>query len=65
MSIRTVYDCLHGISAEGIPLPNAIEIIAYCMVDGKLEQDSEFEINLYNDLVDQLKSMKTGFQIFS
>ena len=65
MSIRTVYDCLHGISADGIPLSNAIEIIAYCMVDGKLEQDSEFEINLYNDLVDQLKSMKTGFQIFS
>ena len=64
MSIRKVYDCLHGISTDGIPLSNAIEIMAYCMVDGKLEQDSEFEINLYNDLVEQLKSMKTGFEIF-
>ena len=60
-SIRKVYDSLHGISAQAIPLSNAVEIMAYCLVDGKVEQESEFETNLYNDLVGSLKKMKAGF----
>ena len=59
-SIRKVYDSLHGISDEAIPLSNAVEIMAYCLVDGKVEQESPFEMNLYNELVEQLKSMKAG-----
>ena len=60
-SIRKVYDSLHGISGESIALSNAVEIMAYCLVDGKVEQQSAFETNLYNELVEQLREMKVGF----
>ena len=60
-SIRKVYDSLHGISSESIALANAVEIMAYCLVDGKVEQQSAFETNLYNELVEQLREMKVGF----
>ena len=64
MSIRKVFDSLHGISDESIPLSNAVEIMAYCLVDGKVDQDSEFETDLYNELVEQLREMKAGFNLF-
>ena len=60
-SIRKVYDSLHGISNEAVRLSDAVEMMAYCLIDGKLEQESVFETNLYNDLVEQLKGMKDGF----
>ena len=63
MSIRKVFDSLHGISDESIPLSNAVEIMAYCLVDGKVDQNSEFETDLYKELVEQLKEMKAGFMI--
>ena len=62
-SIRKVYDSLHGISHKAIPLANAVEIMAYCLVDGKVDQDSAFETNLYNHLVKTLKEMKAWFPI--
>ena len=61
-SIRKIFDSLHGISEESIPLSNAVEIMAYCLFDGKVEQDSVFETNLYNELVAQLKEMKDGWR---
>ena len=57
-SIRKVYDSLHGISDDAVPFSNAVEIIAYCLIDGKVEQGSSFETNLYNDLVEQLRKIK-------
>ena len=60
-SIRKVYDSLHGISNKAIPLANAVEIMAYCLIDGKVEQKSSFETKLYNNLVEQFKKMKDGF----
>ena len=59
-SIRKVYDSLHGISNAKTPLSNSVEIMAYCLVDGKVEQESSFETKLYNDLVEQLRDMKAG-----
>ena len=61
-SIRKVYDSLHGISSEGIPLTNAVEIMAYCLFDGKVDQESVFETNLYNELLEQMKR-KAGFTL--
>ena len=61
-SIRKVYDALHRISDLVLPLSNAVEIMAYCLVDGKVDQESEFETDLYNYLVKQFKKMKAGFQ---
>ena len=62
-SIRKVYDALHGISDSAIPLSNAVEIMAYCPVDGKVDQGSEFETDLYINLVMQLEKMKAGFTV--
>ena len=62
ISIRKVYDALHGISNDTVSLSTAVEIIAYCLIDGKVEQGSGFETDLYNDLVVQLKTMKDGFE---
>ena len=62
-SIRKVYDSLHGISNKTILLSNAVEIMAYCLVDGKVEQESEFETKLYNELVEQLREMKAWFPL--
>ena len=62
-SIRIVYDSLHGLSNEAIPLSNAIEIMAYCLVDGKVEQESAFETNLYKYLLRKFKEMKARFHI--
>ena len=62
-SIRKVYDSLHGISGKAIPLSNAVEIMAYCLVDGKVKQESVFEVNLYNELVEQLRKMKARFSL--
>lgn len=54
--IRIVYDSLHGISTDVVELSEAVEILAYCMMDGKVDQKSSFETCLYNDLVEQLKN---------
>ena len=55
-SIIKVYDSLHGISTDVVELSEAVEILAYCMMDGKVDQKSSFETCLYNDLVEQLKN---------
>ena len=63
-SIRYFFDSLHGISNENIPLSNAIEIMAYCLIDGKVDQESKFEADLYDELIAQLKEMKEGFRLY-
>ena len=35
--------------------------MAYCLYDGKVDQESEFETTMYRSLLDQLKSMEDGF----
>ena len=36
--------------------------MAYCLVDGKVDQESVFETNLYNELLEQLKRMTAGLR---
>ena len=57
-SIKKVYDSLHGISKDYVELSEVVEIMAYCLMDGKVEQKSVFETRLYNDLLEQLKNDK-------
>ena len=45
-----VHPCLVKISQN-------LEIMAYCLFDGKIDQKSKFETNLYNDLFDQLREL--------
>ena len=60
-SIRKVYDSLHGMSKDYVEFSEIIEIMAYCLMDGKIDQKSEFETRLYNDLLEQLKNDKERF----
>ena len=59
-SITKVYDSLHGISTDGVELSEAVEILAYCLLDGKVDQKSQFETCLYNDLLEQIKKDKVN-----
>ena len=45
-------------------MTEALEIMAYCLYDGKVDQQSEFETSLYNSLLDQMPEMKEGFIVF-
>ena len=60
-SIKKVYDSLHGIPRNYVELSEIIEIMAYCLMDGKIDQKSVFETRLYNDLLEQLKNDKEWF----
>ena len=66
-SIRKVYDSLHGISTDVVELSEAVEILAYCLMDGKVDQKSSFETCLYNDLLEQLKNneVEQYFQFYA
>ena len=56
-----MYDSLHGISRDYVELTEIVEIMAYCLIDGKIEQESVFETRLYNNLLEQLKNDKERF----
>ena len=59
-SIIKVYDAHYGISSDGVELSEAVEILAYCLMDGKVDQKSLLETYLYNDLLGQLKNDKVN-----
>ena len=59
-SVKIVYDSLYGISTDCVDLSQAVEILAYCLMDGKVDQKSLFETYLYNDLLQQLKTDKVN-----
>ena len=54
---------MHGISRDYVKLSEVVEIMAYCLADGKIDQKSAFETRLYNDLLDQLKNDKEWFYL--
>ena len=60
-SIKKVFDSMHGISRDYVKLSEVVEIMAYCMADGKIDQKSVFETRLYDDLLEQLKNDKGRF----
>ena len=49
---------MHGISSDNVEIDEAVEIMAYTLADGKVEQESMFETRLYNDLLEQLENDK-------
>ena len=46
-----------------VKLSEALEILAYCLFDGKIDQKSEFEIRLFDELLSEFKleRFKFGF----
>ena len=59
-SIQKVYDSMHGISTENVQISEAVEIMAYCLMDGKVEQKSTFESQLYEELLKQMMEVLPG-----
>ena len=59
-SIQKVYDSMHGISTENVQISEAVEIMAYCLMDGKVEQKSTFESQLYEELLKQMMEALPG-----
>ena len=55
-SVRRHINVQFILEKENIPIHNAIEIIAYCHFDGKVDQGSKFEKNLSENLLEHLKS---------
>ena len=45
---------MHGISTENVQISEAVEIMVYCLMDGKVDQKSTFESQLYEQLNDQM-----------
>ena len=60
-SIKRVFDSMHGISSDYVEIDELVEIMAYTLADGKIEQKSMFETRLYNDSLMQLKTDKEWF----
>ena len=61
------YFCTYDIhSLNEVELSNALELLAYCLYDGKVDQKSEFETELYNELLSEVKQRllcEFGFSI--
>ena len=51
---------MHGISTENVQISEAVEIMAYCLMDGKVEQKSTFESQLYEELLKQMMEALPG-----
>ena len=64
-SLQSYYSNFHP---HSVKTSEALEIIAYCLFDGKVDQKSKLETDLYNDLVEQLKDLfwhksKSGYKL--
>ena len=59
-SIQKVYDSMHGISTKNVQISEAVEIMAYCLMDGKVKQKSTFESQLYDELLKQMMEALPG-----
>ena len=44
-----------SLSIDKVSLADALEIIKYCLYDGKVDQGSTFETKLFKSLVEQMK----------
>ena len=56
--VRLFFDILHGIDRADIPLIMALEFAILLGYDGQLEQNSDFETELFQSTIDQLTRTK-------
>ena len=47
-----------------VKLSEALEILAYCLFDGKVDQKSEFETELYRNLIRALQQQCLEFGFY-
>ena len=58
ITIRTIFDFLHGVDFEDVELSVGIEILAWTNFDGQLDQKSDTETEIFNEFAKQLKAFK-------
>ena len=48
--VRIFFDQLHGVTVNTISLTDALELMIFCNYEGQIDQKSDFETRLYNEL---------------
>ena len=46
---------------KDVDLSDAFEIIEYCLYEGKVDLESDFETNLYKSLITQINEIQDSF----
>ena len=54
-AVRLFFDLLHGIKRMDVPLVMVLEFSIFLGYDGKLEQNSDMEEQLFASAIDQLQ----------
>ena len=55
VTIRKIFDFLHGVDFEDVELSIGIEILAWTNFDGQVDQKSDTETLIFNEFSKQLK----------
>ena len=56
--VKLFLDTLHGIVTNRVSLVVALELAIFLGFDGQLKQNSDLEMELFKNIVDQLKQRK-------
>ena len=52
--VRVFFDQLHHVSTNEVSLLDALELMVFCNHDGQVDQGSNFETQLYEDLLHEI-----------
>ena len=52
--VRIFFDQLHHVTSNEVSLPDALELMVFCNHEGQIDQKSDFETQLYHDLLHQM-----------
>ena len=58
VTIRKIFDFLHGVDFEDVELSIGLEILAWTNFDGQVDQKSDTETFIFNEFSKQLKAFK-------
>ena len=58
VTIRKIFDFLHGVDFEDVELSIGLEILAWTNFDGQVDQKSDTETVIFNEFSKQLKAFK-------
>ena len=52
--VRTFFDQLHGVKTNTISLTDALDLMIFCNHLGQIDQKSEFETRLYDEICEKV-----------
>ena len=52
--VRVFFDQLHHVTTNEVSLADALDLMVFCNHEGQMDQQSEFETRLYQDLLQQI-----------